>query len=93
MGALKEMLEQTPALLKPGGRIVVISFHSIEDRIVKNFFRQGTLEEQQENPLLPDERKSKLKIITKKPITARDQEVKKNPRSRSAKLRVAEKVV
>ncbi len=93
MGALKEMLEQTPALLKPGGRIAVISFHSIEDRIVKNFFRQGTLEEQQENPLLPDERKSELKIITKKPITASDQEVKKNPRSRSAKLRVAEKVV
>ena len=93
MGALKEMLEQTPALLKPDGRIVVISFHSIEDRIVKNFFRQGTLEEQQENPLLPNSRESELKIITKKPITASDQEVKRNPRSRSAKLRVAEKVV
>jgi 16S rRNA (cytosine1402-N4)-methyltransferase len=59
---------------------------------VKNFFKQGTFEEQQENPLLPDERKSELKIITKKPIVASDEELKRNPRSRSAKLRVAEKV-
>jgi len=93
MGALKEMLEQVPALLKPGGRVAVISFHSLEDRIVKNFFRQGTFEEQNENPLLPDVRKSELKIITKKPVTASDEEVKTNPRSRSAKLRVAEKIV
>ncbi len=93
MGALMEMLEQTPALLKPGGRIAVISFHSLEDRIVKNFFRQGTFEEQPENPLLPDNRKSELKIITKKPVTASDEELKRNPRSRSAKLRVAEKLV
>jgi 16S rRNA (cytosine1402-N4)-methyltransferase len=92
MGALKEMLESVPALLKPGGRVAVITFHSIEDRIVKNFFKQGTFEEQQENPLLPDERKSELKIITKKPIVASDEEVKRNPRSRSAKLRVAEKI-
>ncbi len=93
MGALKEILEQVPALLKPGGRVAVISFHSLEDRIVKNFFRQGTFEEQNENPLLPDVRKSELKIITKKPVTASDEEVKTNPRSRSAKLRVAEKIV
>ncbi len=92
MGALMEMLEQTPALLKPGGRIAVISFHSLEDRIVKNFFRQGTFKEQPENPLLPDNRKSELKIITKKPVTASDEELKRNPRSRSAKLRVAEKL-
>ncbi len=92
MGALKEMLEQVPSLLKPGGRVAVITFHSIEDRIVKNFFKHGTFEEQQENPLLPNERKSKLKIITKKPVTASDEELKRNPRSRSAKLRVAEKL-
>jgi len=92
MGALKEMLEQLPAVLKPGGRAAVITFHSLEDRLVKNFFRNGTFDEQQENSLLPDERKNDLKIITKKPIIAGEEEVKKNPRSRSAKLRVAERV-
>jgi 16S rRNA (cytosine1402-N4)-methyltransferase len=92
MGALREMLEQIPAALKPGGRVAVITFHSIEDRIVKNFFKQGTFEEVQENPLIPEERKSELKIITKKPIVAGDEELKLNPRSRSAKLRVAERV-
>lgn len=92
MGALKEMLEQLPAVLKPGGRAAVITFHSLEDRLVKNFFRNGTFDEQQENSLLPEERKRELEIITKKPIIAREEEVKKNPRSRSAKLRVAERV-
>jgi len=92
MGALKEMLEQLPAVLKPGGRAAVITFHSLEDRLVKNFFRNGTFDEQQENSLLPEERKRELEIITKKPIIAGEEEVKKNPRSRSAKLRVAERV-
>lgn len=92
MGALKEMLEQLPAVLKPGGRAAVITFHSLEDRLVKNFFKNGTFDEQQENSLLPEERKSELKIITKKPIIAGEEEVKRNPRSRSAKLRVAERV-
>jgi 16S rRNA (cytosine1402-N4)-methyltransferase len=92
MGALKEMLEQVPALLKTGGRVAVITFHSIEDRMVKNFFKQGTFEEVETNPLLPDERTSDLKIITKKPIVATSEEIKRNPRSRSAKLRVAEKI-
>ncbi len=91
MGALKEMLEQIPAVLKPGGRVAVITFHSLEDRLVKNFFRSGTFEEQDENPLSTDERKNDLKIITKKPVTATAEEVKRNPRSRSAKLRVAER--
>ncbi len=91
MGALKEMLEQLPAVLKPGGRAAVITFHSLEDRLVKNFFKNGTFDEQQENSLLPEERKSELKIITKKPIIAGEEEVKRNPRSRSAKLRVAER--
>ncbi len=52
MGALKEMLEQIPAVLKPGGRAAIITFHSLEDRLVKNFFRSGTFNEQDENPLL-----------------------------------------
>ncbi len=92
MGALKEMLEQLPEVLKPGGRAAVITFHSLEDRLVKNFFRNGTFDEQSENPLLPKEQKNDLKIITKKPIIAGVEEVKRNPRSRSAKLRVAERV-
>jgi 16S rRNA (cytosine1402-N4)-methyltransferase len=91
MGALKEMLEQIPSVLKPGGRAAIITFHSLEDRLVKNFFRQGTFNEQEENPLSTEERKNKLTIITKKPITAGAAEVKRNPRSRSAKLRVAER--
>lgn len=91
MGALKELLQQIPAVLKPGGRAAIITFHSLEDRLVKNFFRSGSLEEQDENPLSNQERKTELKIITKKPITAGAVEVKRNPRSRSAKLRVAER--
>lgn len=91
MGALKEMLEQTPEILKTGGRVAVITFHSIEDRMVKNFFKQGTFEEVAENPLLSVEKELILKIITKKPITAADEELKRNSRSRSAKLRVAER--
>jgi 16S rRNA (cytosine1402-N4)-methyltransferase len=92
MGSLKEMLEQIPAVLKPGGRAAIITFHSIEDRMVKNFFRSGTFEEQEDNPFERDAKKSDLKIITKKPIVAGADEVKRNPRSRSAKLRVVEKV-
>ncbi len=93
LGALKEMLMQAPAVMNQGGRIAVITFHSIEDRIVKIFFKQGSVEE------LPDEydvygnrgSRSLLNVITKKPVTAGEEELKRNPRSRSAKLRVAEK--
>jgi 16S rRNA (cytosine1402-N4)-methyltransferase len=92
MGVLKELLQQISAVLKPGGRAAIITFHSIEDRIVKNFFKQGSFDEVDENPLLPTEKKKDLKVITKKPITASEEELKRNKRSRSAKLRVAEKV-
>jgi 16S rRNA (cytosine1402-N4)-methyltransferase len=91
MGALKEMLEQVPSVLKTGGRVAVITFHSIEDRLVKNFFKLGTFEEVEEHPLISVEKELILKIITKKPITAADAELKRNNRSRSAKLRVAER--
>ncbi len=91
MGALREMLEQVPSVLKIGGRVAVITFHSIEDRLVKNFFKQGTFEEVEEHPLLSVEKERILKIVTKKPITAADEELKRNSRSRSAKLRVAER--
>jgi len=91
MGSLKEMLEQIPAVLKPGGRAAIITFHSLEDRLVKNFFKNGSFEGQDANLLLPNEQKNDLKIITKKPIIAGAEEIKRNPRSRSAKLRVAER--
>jgi 16S rRNA (cytosine1402-N4)-methyltransferase len=91
LGALKEMLQQVPHLLKPRGRVVIITFHSLEDRLVKNFFRYGTVEPRDENPFSVAERVSELNIITKKPITPSEVEKKQNPRSGSAKLRVAEK--
>ncbi len=91
MGALKDMLQQVPAVLKPGGRVAIITFHSIEDRVVKNFFRQGSFDETPENPLMSITKEAVFKLVTKKPITATQEELKRNPRSRSAKLRIAEK--
>ena len=90
--ALKEMLEQTASLLKPGARIAVITFHSIEDRLVKTFFREGSFEKADENPFLNTSREQIFKIITKKPITATQAELDRNTRSRSAKLRIAERL-
>ncbi len=92
MIALQEMLAQVPSVMKSGGRIAVITFHSIEDRIVKNFFKNGSFEEADENPFSTSRKESQLKVITKKPIVAGEEELKRNPRSRSAKLRVAEMV-
>jgi 16S rRNA (cytosine1402-N4)-methyltransferase len=93
LGALKEMLLQLPELLNPGGRIAVITFHSLEDRLVKNFFRKENFDEEPEetDPFGNTDHKSSLKIITRKPITPGEEELKLNPRSRSAKLRIAEK--
>jgi len=93
LGALKEMLQQAPKLLKPGGRVVIITFHSLEDRLVKIFFRRGTFDEPEQNPFINEERVNELKVITKKPILPSNEEIKRNPRSRSAKMRIAEKVM
>lgn len=93
LGALKEMLQQVPSLLKPGGRVAIISFHSLEDRLVKNFFRHGAFEEAEQNPFIMSENVNELKPVTKKPITPAEKEMKVNPRSGSAKLRVAEKIM
>ena len=93
LGALKEMLPQIPPLLKPGCRAAIITFHSLEDRLVKNFFRHGTFQETEENPFIMQEKLNELKVITKKPIEASEGEMKQNPRARSAKLRIAEKVM
>ncbi|MBL7699520.1 MAG: 16S rRNA (cytosine(1402)-N(4))-methyltransferase RsmH [Chitinophagaceae bacterium] len=91
MGALKEMLQQVPAVLNDEGRIAVITFHSIEDRIVKIFFKNGSFEEEDEYDLYGKEKRPPLKAVTKKPVLPGNDEIKRNPRSRSAKLRVAER--
>ncbi|MBI5856138.1 MAG: 16S rRNA (cytosine(1402)-N(4))-methyltransferase RsmH [Sphingobacteriales bacterium] len=93
LGALKEMLEQIPSLLKPGGRAAIITFHSLEDRLVKNFFRRGSFDETDQHPFINQETVNEMKVITKKPIQPSDSEMKQNPRSGSAKLRVAEKLM
>ncbi len=89
MGALKEMLEQLTKVLKPGGIAAIITFHSLEDRLVKNFFKQGTFEEVVDHPLLSIEKPKHFQLVNKKPITAGAEELKRNSRSRSAKLRAA----
>lgn len=91
MGALKDMLQQSASVLKPGGLIAVISFHSLEDRMVKNFFKQGSFGEVETDDVYGGRPASIFNIITKKPILPGAAEQKANPRSRSAKLRIAEK--
>lgn len=92
MGALKEMLQQLPVVLKPGGIAAIITFHSIEDRMVKNFFKQGSFDEVIDNPFVSVEKVEVFNLVNKKPITAGEVELKRNTRSRSAKLRVAARV-
>ena len=76
---LKDLLQAAPQILKPGGRLVVISFHSLEDRIVKDSLREGV-------------KQGHYKLLTKKPVTPGEEEIDRNPRARSAKLRAAERV-
>jgi 16S rRNA (cytosine1402-N4)-methyltransferase len=92
IGALKEMLSQSLKLLNKNGRLSVITFHSLEDRVVKNFMKTGSLEIVEVDDVYGSRPLSPLNVITKKPIVAGKEECVKNPRSRSAKLRVAEKI-
>jgi 16S rRNA (cytosine1402-N4)-methyltransferase len=91
MGSLRELLTQLPAIIKPGGRVVIITFHSGEDRVVKQFFKSGSLEELPDNPFISVPVQQHWKWVFKKPLMASQEEQQQNPRSRSAKLRVAEK--
>ncbi len=91
MQSLEEMLQQATEVLKPGGRLVVISYHSLEDRLVKNFMRSGNSSGEIEKDFFGHSH-TPYKIINKKIITATKEEQQDNPRSRSAKLRVAEKI-
>ena len=79
LGEIQSLLKSAGSLLKPGGRVVMISFHSLEDRLVKDSFRESA-------------KADVLEILTKKPVMAKEQEALRNPRARSAKLRAAEKV-
>lgn len=80
LGEIRTLLESAPSLLKPGGRLVLISFHSLEDRLVKDAFREAA-------------REGVLEVLTKKPVVAGEDEESRNPRSRSAKMRAAAKVL
>lgn len=91
LGALKELLQQALEVLKPGGRVVIITFHSLEDRIVKNFFKTGTFIVDAGDNVYGIKAENLFKVITKKPLVSSLTEIQDNPRSRSAKLRVAEK--
>jgi len=94
LSELKEFLAQSVKLIKKGGRIVILSYHSLEDRIVKEFFKHEALSCvcPTEIPVCVCDKESTLKILTRKPLIPTETEVKSNPRSRSAKLRVAEKL-
>ena len=91
LDALQALLRQAVELLNPGGRVVVMSYHSLEDRLVKNFFKTGNFEGVLEkdfygNPIVP------LRVVTRKAVTASEEELQRNNRARSAKLRIGEKL-
>ncbi len=90
MEALKEMLYSATEMLKPGGRLVVITYHSLEDRMVKNIMKTGNIEGKTVQDFYGNSQ-SPFKLINNKVTTASNEEVERNPRSRSAKLRIAEK--
>ena len=90
MDALKEMLHAATKALKPGGRLVVITYHSLEDRMVKNIMKTGNVEGKAEQDFFGN-RRTPYKLVSNKVITPTEEEITRNPRSRSAKLRIAEK--
>lgn len=88
---LKSLLQQSIKVLKPGGRLVILTYHSLEDRLVKNFLKSGNIEGKVEKDFF-GKVNSPFRLINNKVIVASDEEVEHNPRARSAKLRIAEKI-
>jgi 16S rRNA (cytosine1402-N4)-methyltransferase len=91
MQALRQMLRETLKVLKPGGRLVVMTYHSLEDRLVKNFLKTGNFEGKAEKDFYGNVY-TPFRIVNNKVIVPTEEEIELNPRSRSAKLRVAEKI-
>lgn len=89
--ALQDMMEQAMEVLKPGGRLVVITYHSLEDRIVKNFLKAGNVEGKVEKDLLFGHISHNFDLVNRKVIVPTEEEINRNPRARSAKLRIAQK--
>jgi len=91
LAVIEEFLAQAPAVLKPSGRLVIMSFHSLEDRLVKNFIKAGNVQGKEDKDLFGVVHRP-LESVIRKPIVASEEELKLNPRSRSAKLRIASKL-
>jgi 16S rRNA (cytosine1402-N4)-methyltransferase len=91
LAVIEEFLAQAPSVLKPDGRLVIMSFHSLEDRLVKNFIKAGNVQGKEDKDLFGVVHRP-LESVTRKPTTASEDELKLNPRSRSAKLRIASKL-
>jgi len=92
LGSLKDLLLQCPDMIVKGGRLSVISYHSLEDRLVKNFISKGKFEGELEKDIYGNAEDVPFKAVNKKPTLASDEEIKRNPRARSAKLRIAERI-
>ena len=92
MSALQELFSRLPAVIHSGGRLVIISYHSLEDRMVKNFIRSGHYDQSQAETDLYGNRLVPFKAVVRKAVTPSDSEVADNPRARSAKLRIAERL-
>jgi 16S rRNA (cytosine1402-N4)-methyltransferase len=90
LDVLKQMLEQASEMLAPGGRLVVMSYHSLEDRLVKNFMKRGSFDGEIEKDFFGNVQKPLTEIV-RHPIIPNEEEIKRNTRARSAKLRIAEK--